>query len=147
MKAGKRNIRGKRRQSRRVLLQALYQWSVADSSYEDMQQLYEHEGSLVRADIDYFKQCLAGVMNNVDHVDQTYAPMLDRNLDQLTNIERACLRAGTYELLECADVPSPVVVNEWVELAKKFGAENSFRYVNAILDAVASSVREPPMSQ
>lgn len=142
MRAQSRKTGGNRRQSRRVLLQALYQWSIADSTYDEMQQLYEHEGSLAHADVEYFNRCLAGVMNEVEMIDQKYAPFLDRKIEELTDIERACLRAGTYELLESDDVPSPVVLNEWVELAKKFGAENSFRYVNAILDAVARSARE-----
>ena len=140
----KRNkSRGNRRQSRRVLLQALYQWSMADSGYEEMRQLYADEGSLQHADVDYFRQCLSGVMSQVKDIDRTYAPYLDRELEELTELERACLRVGTFELLESEAVPPAVIINEWVELAKKFGAENSFRYVNAVLDAVARTVREP----
>ena len=67
--------------------------------------------------------------------------MLDRALDDLDPIERNLLRMGTFELKERIDVPYKVVINEAVSLAKKFGATESHRYINGILDNVASELR------
>lgn len=133
----------RRRQSRRALLQALYQWDLAKVGETELQQFMVDEGSLERADRRYFTQCLQGIMRSVEDLDRTYSPYLDRSLGEITPVERACLRGGCYELIECEEVPSSVVINEWIELAKMFGAQDSFRYVNAVLDAVARTAREP----
>ncbi|MXZ44898.1 MAG: transcription antitermination factor NusB [Gammaproteobacteria bacterium] len=132
-----------RRQSRRALLQALYQWDLAKTGAADLQQFMVDEGSLDRADKKYFTQCLQGIMRGVHDLDRTYAPYLDRSFDDITPVERACLRGGSFELLEREDVPTLVVINEWVELAKLFGAQDSYRYINAVLDAVARTTRPP----
>jgi len=131
-----------RRQSRRALLQALYQWDLARTGEADLHQFMTEEGSLAKADKKYFTQCLQGVLRSVQDLDRTYEPYLDRSFDDITPVERACLRAGSFELLEREDVPATVIINEWVELAKLFGAQDSFRYINAVLDAVARSARE-----
>ena len=134
--------RAHRRQSRRVLLQALYQWEMAGSEKDEMIKFFDDEGSLTKADTKYFNDCLHGVMRDVKDLDCSYEPYLDRDLSELNPVERACLRAGSYELIEREDVPYQVVINEWVELAKLFGAQGSFRYINAVLDAVARTARE-----
>ena len=130
-----------RRQSRRALLQALYQWDLAKTGAADLHEFMVDEGSLARADKNYFAQCLQGVMRSVHDLDRTYEPYLDRSIDDITPVERACLRAGSFELLEREDIPTIVVINEWVELAKIFGAQDSYRYINAVLDAVARTAR------
>lgn len=132
-----------RRQSRRALLQALYQWDLAKTGSADLHQFMVDEGSLARADKKYFTQCLNGIMRSVHDLDRTYAPYLDRSFEDLTPVERACLRGGSFELLEREDIPTLVVINEWVELAKLFGAQDSYRYINAVLDAVARTARTP----
>lgn len=131
-----------RRQSRRVLLQALYQWDMAGSTETEMVDFFTDEGSLDKADRRYFNECLNGVMRGVKDLDRSYEPYLDRTLAELNPVERACLRAGSYELIERDDVPLRVIINEWVELAKLFGAQDSYRYINAVLDAVGRTARE-----
>ena len=130
-----------RRQSRRALLQSLYQWDLAKTGAADLIQFMNDEGSLARADSRFFTQCLEGIIRSVQELDRTYAPYLDRSFDDITSVEKACLRAGTFELLQRDDVPTLVVINEWVELAKVFGAQDSYRYINAVLDAVAHNSR------
>ncbi|MXW54121.1 MAG: transcription antitermination factor NusB [Gammaproteobacteria bacterium] len=131
-----------RRQSRRVLLQAIYQWDMAGSTEKDMVQFFTDEGSLDKADKRYFHDCLHGVMRGVKDLDRAFEPYLDRTLSELNPVERSCLRAGCYELIEREDVPFKVIINEWVDLAKLFGAQDSYRYINAVLDAVARTARE-----
>lgn len=131
----------RRRQSRRALLQALYQWDLAKTDATDLIQFMNDEGSLERADSKFFTQCLVGIIRSVQELDRTYSPYLDRSFDDITPVEKACLRAGSFELLQREDVPTLVVINEWVELAKLFGAQDSYRYINAVLDAVAHNSR------
>lgn len=131
----------RRRQSRRALLQALYQWDLAKTGAEDLIQFMNDEGSLVRADSNFFRQCLEGIIHSVQELDRAYTPYLDRSFDDITPVEKACLRAGSFELIQREDVPTLVVINEWVELAKVFGAQDSYRYINAVLDAVARNSR------
>ena len=129
----------RRRQSRRALLQALYQWDLAKTGAADLIQFMNDEGSLARADSKFFMHCLEGIIQSVQEL--AYAPYLDRSFDDITPVEKACLRAGSFELIQREDVPTLVVINEWVELAKVFGAQDSYRYINAVLDAVARNSR------
>ena len=99
------------------------------------------ERLLAGADEAFFTECLAGVLQQHADVDALFTPYLDRAIDALDHVERAILRAGTFELRSRPDVPARVAIDEWVELAKGFGAEESFRYVNGVLDRVAHDLR------
>ena len=99
------------------------------------------ERVLAGADEAFFAECLAGVLHQCADVDALFAPYLDRTIAALDHVERAILRAGTFELRSRPDVPARVAIDEWVELAKGFGAEESFRYVNGVLDRVAHDLR------
>ena len=136
---GKRYSPRQRRQSRRVLLQALYQWELAQPSLSTIQEFVKTEGSLDNADQEFFDDCLSGIIDQVHELDGVFEPYLDRPVVELTVIERGCLRAGCYEVINRPDVPNNVAISEWVRLAKDFGAQNSFRYINAVLDTVAKN--------
>ena len=129
-----------RRRARRTLLQALYGWQMTDAGIDEIVQQFTPD-QLKGADADYLHECLRGVMDGVTTLDPLFEPHLDRRVDELDYVERAILRAGSYELKERLDVPVRVVIDEWVELAKRFGAEESFRYVNGVLDRVARDLR------
>jgi len=130
-----------RRRSRRALLQAVYQWQMTGAG----QALIEHDlgedGALRKSDRDFFRELLRGVVAQVTSLDALLEPLLDRKLTELDKVELALLRLGAFELSERIDVPFRVVIDEYVELAKVYGAEESFRYVNAVLDRLAQSVR------
>lgn len=127
--------------SRRVTMQALYQWLVNETSAERLMKEFHDEDSLGRADVPYFKELLHGCLRESDTLTETFSEYLDRDLDQLDPVERAVLMVGCYELMFCPDVPWKVVVNEAVNLAKLFGGEDSYKYVNGVLDKVARTVR------
>ena len=95
-----------------------------------------------RVDETLFDTLLTGVPGNVEALDEHLAPILDRPIAQVDPIERAILRMGAFELTRCRDIPWRVVINECVELAREFGAEQSHRYVNGILDNLARRTRE-----
>lgn len=127
--------------ARRVTMQALYQWLVNETSAERLLKEFHDEDSLGRADVQYFKLLLHGTLREADTLTETFSEYLDRSLDQVDPVERAVLMVGCYELMFCPDVPWKVVVNESVNLAKLFGGEDSFKYVNGVLDKVARTVR------
>lgn len=130
-----------RRRARRALLQALYQWQLTASGLDEMRSQFRDSGALDKADTDFFDETLRRVLSDVEALDAVYAPFLDRTVKELGFIERGVLRAGTYELLERIEVPYRVVINEWVELTKTFGAADSYKYVNGVLDAVSKQTR------
>lgn len=135
-----------RRRARRTLLQALYAWQMTDADFDEIVQQFTPD-QLKGADTDYLHECLRGVMDRVTTLDPLFESYLDRRIDELDYVERAILRAGSYELKERLDVPARVVIDEWVELAKRFGAAESFRYVNGVLDRVARDLRTAELGE
>lgn len=86
--------------------------------------------------VGYFKSLLYGVVDKLGAIDEVLKPFLDRSIEDVDPVERAILRIACYELLYCPDVPCRVVLNEAINLAKEFGASQSYRYVNGVLDRV-----------
>lgn len=130
-----------RRKARRFAIQALYQWQMSGAAVPDIEAGFRAENDLRKTDIAYFHDLLVGVTGRTEEIDATLAPALDRAVGGLDPIEKAVLRLGTFELLARVDVPRKVVINEGIELARLFGAETSFRYVNGVLDQLAQRLR------
>jgi N utilization substance protein B len=130
-----------RRRARRLLVQALYQWQLTGASVGDLEDQFRGRKEYGRIEKSFFSQLLMGVIRQVDALDELLEPLLDRALQQLDQVERAILRAGAFELNGRIDVPFKVVIDEYVALAKVFGAEESHRYVNAVLDKLARTER------
>ena len=134
-----------------VELRAQFSFSARRSGSEDKAAAYGEalpadaplvdKRQLRGADEAFFAECLAGVLGQCEDLDALFTPYLDRALEALDHVERAILRAGTFELRSRLDVPPRVALYEWVELAKGFGAEESHRYVNGVLDRVAHDLR------
>ena len=134
-------LAAQRRKARHFGLQALYQWTLSDASLVDIDAEFRVDNDFRHTDGEYFQALLRGVMEDVESLEALFSPLLDRALGDLDPIERNLLRMGTFELKERIDVPYKVVINEAVSLAKKFGATESHRYINGILDKVASELR------
>ena len=134
-------LAAQRRKARHFGLQALYQWTLSEASLVDIDAEFRVDNDFRHTDGEYFQALLRGVIEDVEALEALFSPLLDRALDDLDPIERNLLRMGTFELKERIDVPYKVVINEAVSLAKKFGATESHRYINGILDKVASELR------
>jgi transcription antitermination protein NusB len=130
-----------RRRSRKVAMQAVYQWQMTGMDLKPLEQEYRHAGALKKADEEYFQVLLRGVLLRTENLDGLLAPVLDRSVDDLDRVELALLRLGAFELSERIDVPYRVVIDEYVELAKGYGAEDSYKYVNGVLDRLAATLR------
>ena len=122
-------------------MQALYQWQLTADAPETIRAQFVDNGALKKADGAFFDACLSGVVAHVEALDAALAPHLDRNVTALDQVERAILRAGAFELRFCPEMPFAVVLDEHVRLARRFGAEGSYKYVNGVLDAVARTMR------
>ncbi|MGB0712129.1 MAG: transcription antitermination factor NusB [Gammaproteobacteria bacterium] len=127
--------------ARERALQALYQWDFTEQSVTDIAQQFREDQDMSGVDAEYFELLLSGVARAVESIDESYGPALDRPPETLDAIERAILRIGAFELLHCPEVPYRVVINESVELAKRFGAEQGHKYVNAVLDKTSMEAR------
>lgn len=130
-----------RRQSRRALVQAVYQWQMSDCDASKIEADFLSSGSLEKADQEFFREVLRGVLAECEALDAEIRPLLDRSLDSLDQVELAVLRLGTWELKNRIDVPYRVVIDQYVELARTFGAEDGHKYVNGVLDKLASTLR------
>lgn len=138
---GQRPKPSARRRARQLALQALYQWQMSQSSLTDIEMQFRSDNDMSKVDDGYFHALLHGVPRQASHLDETMAPLLDRSLEQLDPVELAALRIGCYELMNRPDVPYRVIINEAIELVKRFGAQDSHRYINGILDKLAPRVR------
>lgn len=127
--------------ARSSAVQALYQWQVGGQGPMEIERQFVLERDLGQADPEYFKTLLHGVCGNVEFIDQAIGEFTDRSQDELDPVERAILRLGTFELLFRSETPYRVVINECINLAKRFGATDGHKYVNGILDKVARKRR------
>ncbi len=132
-----------RSRARRAAMQALYQWQIARHNLRDIENQFAGEQDMSQVDIEYFRTLLHGVPRHLDTVDAELAQAVDREVQQIDPIELALLRMGVYEFLYQLEVPYRVVINEAVELAKKYGAEDGHKYVNGVLDKLAQKLRAP----
>ena len=140
-------LAAQRRKARHVGLQALYQWTLSGASAADIEAEFRIDNDFQHTDGEYFSAVVNGVVEDVDALEKLFSPALDRKLEELDPIERNLLRLGTFELRDRSDVPYKVVINEAVALAKKFGATDSHRYINGVLDKVAKDLRTAEHAQ
>jgi transcription antitermination protein NusB len=119
--ARKAASKSNRSRAREFALQALYQHLVADSVHYDA--------------------LLRGCINSQADLDALIAPKLDRTMAEISPIEHASMWIGVYEFQHCMDVPWRVVLNECIELAKEFGGTDGHKYVNAVLNGLAPTLR------
>jgi N utilization substance protein B len=120
--------------AREISLQALFQQDLTDSKKEDLDDLLAEAAEGER---DYARALVTGVLENKQELDSRITEVTDNwKLERIAAVDRAILRLGLYELLEMSEVPPKVVINESVELAKKFSTEKSGAFVNGVLDKI-----------
>lgn len=122
-------------------MQAIYQWQMTNDAIDGIIEQFHEEASKPSLDEGYFGELVQGVHDNVKDIDSALSPHMDRAMESVDPVERAILRLACYEFISRPDVPYKVVLNEAVTLTKKFCAEQSHTFVNAVLDKVAHQVR------
>lgn len=130
-----------RHRARRLAVQALYSSQVNPRQPLDVVAQFLADNDFEDADEDYFRAAVTTVMRRRDEYDVLFTPLLDRTLEELDPVERAILRLATWELRERVDVPYRVVIDQAITLAKVYGASESHRFVNGVLDRLARALR------
>jgi N utilization substance protein B len=124
-----------------LLVQALYQKQIAGHECSELLAQFHEQAAYERVDQAFFDQALPQICKSQPQLEQTIDGLIDRPLEQLDPIELSVLLIGVYELESRTDVPYKVVINEGVNLAKRFGALDGHKYINACLDVAAQSLR------
>jgi N utilization substance protein B len=127
--------------ARELLVKALYQWQIAGHGAAEIGAQFAALPEYERCDRDYFGELLAVTVTESGSLDRLIARQAARGLEQLDAVGRAILLLGLAELKFRADVPTKVVINEAVELAKRYGTVDSYKFVNAVLDKTARELR------
>ena len=135
-----------RRKARRLIMQAMYQWLMAETDPKAIAKQFREE-TQGKIDWDYFEEVFPEIPDCVPTLDEFLNPLLDRDPSAIDPVEKALLYLGAYELAHRIDVPFRVVINECVELAKVFGATDSHKYVNGVLDRLATTLRSVEQTQ
>jgi N utilization substance protein B len=138
-----KGARGTRARSiaRKLAMQALYQWQLTQQSAAEIGKQFLESEESAGVDREHFEELVVKSIAQHEELETALAPYLDRPLDQLDPVETAILLIGMYELRERLDIPYRVVINEAVDLCKRFGATDAHKYVNAVLDRAARELR------
>jgi N utilization substance protein B len=130
-----------RRKARELAVQAVYSQQMSDNLASDVELHFLTENAKRRFETEYFQKLFRGVIEQLSSIDSAIAPHLDRPLADVDPIEKAVLRVAVFELSDCPDVPYRVVINEAIELAKVFAADDSHKFVNGVLDKAVKLIR------
>jgi N utilization substance protein B len=137
---------GARTRARELLVQALYQKQIAGHECAELLQQFHEQTAYERVDQEFFNEALPLICKTQETLEKLIDDLIDRPLEQLDPIEMSVLLIGVYELESRIDVPYKVVINEGVNLAKRFGATDSHKYINACLDKASQSLRSSETS-
>ena len=137
---------GARTRARELLLQALYQKQIAGHDYAELLAQFSEQVAFDRVDQEFFEELLQAICNSQETLETSISDLIDRPLEQLDPVEHGILLIGVYELESRTDIPYRVVINEGVNLAKRFGALDGHKYINACLDTGAQSIRATEIS-
>jgi len=130
-----------------IALQTLYEQEIRQDSDDqnlDVDEILKRNIARYKEtieDVDFIKNLVNGVIKNAPKLDIELQPVApDWPIDQIARMDRLVLRMGLYELKNSKDVPSKVVINESVELAKAFGGDNSSKFINGVLGTILKNL-------
>jgi N utilization substance protein B len=130
-----------RHRAREFALQGIYQWLLNQEDPGAIDAHIRNAHGFEKADAEHFDILLHGVIKNAEALRSSIAPFIDRSIEELSPIEHAALLIGAFELAHHIEIPYRVVINEAVELTKSFGGIDGHKYVNGVLDKLASTLR------
>ena len=131
-----------RKKARKLLLQALYSWELSRTELSVIEAHILSENNPGDFDLAYFSEIFHAIPTCYPELETAFEPFLSRPLADLDPVEKCILWLSSYELMHRLDVPYKVVINEGLELAKKFGGTDGHKFVNGILDQLSATVRE-----
>ena len=131
-----------RRLARELAVQALYSWQMSGNDIAQVELHLATSNDMKKVDTEYFQTLFRGVVKQLGDLDTAIKPYLGRLPEELDPIEKAILRLATFELVQCIETPYKVVINEAIELAKSFGAQDSHKFINGVLDKAVKTLRK-----
>ena len=132
----------RRKHARNKVLQALYQWQISGEDLDWIKQHYMEEQGVSAGDEAYFLELLYQIPAEVKQLDETYRKFITNSEDRIDPIERNILRIATYEFIHHLEIPYKVVINEAVNLARTYGADEGHKFVNGVLDPLSREIRK-----
>jgi transcription antitermination protein NusB len=138
-----KQARGTRARSiaRKLAMQALYQWQLTQQTAPEIKKQFLESEDSAGVDREHFEELVSGCIARHEELAAALKPFIDRPIEQLDPVETAILMIGMFELQKRVDIPYRVVINEAVDLCKRFGATDAHKYVNAVLDRAARELR------
>ena len=136
-----------RHDARRAAVQALYQWDLTGQAAHEIEAQFSQIHDMQNVDKKYLREILKQVPKLASDLEAAITVHIDRDFAKLDPVERAILRLGAYELAHRADVPTRVVMNEMIELAKVFGSDHSYKFVNGVMDKMARAMRSDTLKK
>lgn len=127
--------------ARKLAMQSLYQWQMANAELAEIEAQFRAIKNMGKVDLDYYQKLLYGVPLNLKVIEEEIMPFLDRKIESLNPVELAILRIGAFEMLECLEIPYRVVIDEAINLAREFGSQDGYKYVNGVLHNLAKKIR------
>ena len=131
-----------RSRTRQFLVQALYQAQLTEVDYVDVLTPFINDHNMKRADLEYFREVIRGIGSDEQELIGLIESKSDRKFDELDPVEKGILLMGAFELRSRIEIPYRVVINEAIELSKSFGATDSYRFVNTVLDELSRELRK-----
>ena len=130
-----------KRKARRFAMQGLYEWLLTNNPAHEIEARTRAENHMNKTDVVYYHELLSQTITHNEALDGILDPAIDRELEALNVVERAILLLGVYEMRTRLEIPYAIIIDEGVELAKYFGATDSHKYVNGVLDKLARELR------
>jgi len=138
----KKSVAKSRGKSRRLAMQAIYQWQMTGDNISDIKQQFFEENNMAKLDAEFFSAMVSGVASSISELDPLLEKYMTRTVESVDPVERSILRLATYEFINRLEIPYRVVLNEAVNITKEFCSEKSHTFVNAVLDKVAKEIRQ-----
>lgn len=131
-----------RHKARELALQGVYAWQLSGNDIEQIELSLATTNDMKKVDMSFFQDLLRSSVARCEELDVSIRPFLGRLPEELDPIEKAILRLATLELVQCIETPYKVVINEAIELAKSYGAQDSHKFINGVLDKAVKTLRK-----
>ena len=131
-----------RHNARKAAVQAMYQWDLTQQDADQIEPQFEQIHDMQNIDRKYLREIMREIPKREAELEQSISKHIGRDFAKLDPVERAILRIGAYELTYREDVPTKGVLNEMIELAKVFGSDHSYKFVNGVMDKLAKDLRK-----
>lgn len=131
-----------RHKAREMALQGVYAWQLSGNDIEQIELSLATTNDMKKVDMSFFQDLLRSSVARCEELDVSIKPFLGRLPEELDPIEKAILRLATLELVQCIETPYKVVINEAIELAKSYGAQDSHKFINGVLDKAVKTLRK-----